>query len=100
MTTYTNSSDPTLSTFLMWKLQNALANRSTKASIGKNRSSVGLYGIVRLLLHIAGFGLLTMAGFQFSMIAGLVVAGFSCFVMSYLFATPDNSGGGNADVRR
>lgn len=100
MTTYTNS-DPSFMSFLVWKLQKAMASRATQASIGRSRSSVGLVTIVRLLLHVAGFSLLTLAAFEWNMIAGLTVAGLSCFVFSTLVTgRPASAEGTNADLRR
>lgn len=39
---------------------------------------------VRLVLHIAGFALLTIGAFQLNIIAGYAMAGVSCFVLSTL----------------
>lgn len=42
--------------------------------------------IVRLMLHVAGFGCLTVAGFSWNMMAGLIIAAVSFFVFSWLIA--------------
>lgn len=39
---------------------------------------------VRLVLHLAGFSCFTIAGFSVSLPAGLIIAGVSCFCLSYL----------------
>jgi hypothetical protein len=54
---------------------------------------------MRIVLHLAGFSLLTIAAWHWNIIAGLAVAGISCFVMSAL-TTTDNGGGGSDEVRR
>src|SRR5688572_33134581 len=40
--------------------------------------------VTRLVMHLAGFSCLTYAGFLWHPVAGFVVAGFSCFVLSWL----------------
>jgi hypothetical protein len=53
-------------------------------------------------MHLAGFALLTLAAFQWNMIAGLAAAGISCFAFSTLMtgSTVDERGGGTAPDMR
>jgi len=46
---------------------------------------------IKLTLEIAGFGWLTFAGFQWDTIAGLVVAGLSCFALSWHIGGDDDT---------
>lgn len=86
MTTYT-SELPTMRDILAAKLHSFLISKRTKAvsnANGTTRVTTVLNAIIRVVLHLAGFSLLTMAGFTFSMLAGLITAGLSCFVLSTL----------------
>lgn len=40
---------------------------------------------VKFMMHVAGLGCLTMAGFSWNMIAGLVVAGLSFLILATWF---------------
>lgn len=64
----------------------AKGRQSRRASIEGNRVPAEAYVFVRIMLHLAGFALLTFAGFQWNIIAGLIVAGISCFVLSTLMS--------------
>jgi hypothetical protein len=77
--------NPSFIQFVAWKIGKAL---DTKANKVKREYSI-LQIIVKLMLHIVGFSCLTFAGFTWSITAGLVVAGISCFVLSVLMA-PDS----------
>lgn len=46
--------------------------------------------LVRLVLHIAGFSCFTIAGFSVSLPAGMIVAGVSCLILSYLSTKNDD----------
>jgi hypothetical protein len=86
MTTYANEL-PTTRDFLAAKLHSLLINRRANRvskPMNTSRVTVVLNATIRVVLHLAGFGLLTMAGFTFSMLAGLITAGLSCFVLSTL----------------
>lgn len=50
-----------------------------------------LQAIVRVVLHLAGFALLTIGAFQFNIIAGYAMAGISCFVMATLMTSDQTS---------
>lgn len=78
----------TLTSVLAMKLARLATKQRTKAASNSNgsRIAVALNLIVRVILHLAGFGLLTIAGFEFNIITGLIVAALSCFVMSTLLA--------------
>lgn len=39
---------------------------------------------IRIVFQLAGFSCLTIAGFMWTMMAGMVVAGISCFFLSWL----------------
>ena len=87
MTTLDN---PSISQFLVYKLGKAITARSdTKA---KQRSEVNrvrawFQATMRLTLQLFGFGCLTYAGFEWSTIAGFVVAGISSFALSWLLTS-------------
>jgi fatty acid desaturase len=62
--------------------------KSKAKGVRENRERIqasAFLAILRVVLHLAGFVLLTVAGFEWNMIAGLVIAGASCFVLSTLF---------------
>jgi Na+-transporting NADH:ubiquinone oxidoreductase subunit NqrC len=81
------------------KIASYTSNRAKRASNTREayRVNAVLSSVIRVVLHLAGFGLLTMAGFQWNIIAGLIVAGVSCFALSTLMAS---GGGDNAAVSR
>lgn len=93
MTTYVNEL-PSTREWLAAKLHSSLTKRrATKQGNGAIRINAVLSGIMRVVLHLAGFGLLTMAGFQFNIIAGLTVAAVSCFALSALMTGGTTDGG-------
>lgn len=57
--------------------------------------SASTNAIVRLMLHLAGFVLLTIMGFEINTIAGYAAAGISCFLLSTLL-----TGGGEEQPKR
>lgn len=71
--------NPTLSNFIALKLAARRAKKSQQAN-----TVTWMQTIVRLLLHVGGFSLLTLAGFSWNITAGLIVAGISCFALSWL----------------
>ncbi len=83
MTTYANEL-PSTRDWLQAKLYKSLTENKAKKARGAIRINTVLNATIRVVLHLAGFGLLTMAGFTLNMLAGLIVAGVSCFVMSTL----------------
>ena len=72
---------PSFSEYAVMKLVSIARKRKQTHTAN---SSANATTIVRLVLHIAGFALLTIAAFQFNMIAGYAVAGLSCFLLSTL----------------
>jgi len=82
MTTYANEL-PTMRDLLAARLHSRLTSRKRVNRVSTPVTAV-LYGIVRVVLHLSGFALLTMAAFQVNMLAGLAVAGLSCFALSTL----------------
>lgn len=81
----TTETAPTLREFAMLRLSMAASKRTRRASKARtvNVNAV-LVNTVRVMLHLAGFASLTLAGFQWNMIAGMIVAGVSCFALSTL----------------
>jgi hypothetical protein len=92
---------PTFSQYLAMKAMSKAKNRAKRTSEVSNRVPELMQAIVRLVLHIAGFGSLTFAGFTWNMTAGMVIAGISCFALSWLTTgTSDHAETGNAPDMR
>ena len=91
------SANPTFLQFLAWKIGKALDRSATKQS---TRVTTIMQAIIKLMLHIVGFSCLTIAGFYWHVIAGLVVAGISCFILSWLLTTPTTAGNSNRPPQR
>ena len=85
----TTDTIPSFSAYLSYRLK-ARANRRVR--VNRTTIQLALANLTRIVLHLAGFGFLTWAGFQFTMIAGTIVAGISCFVLSSLLS------GGNSNA--
>ena len=85
---------PSFTQLLLHKVNKAMDKRARNREAG-NRTGASAHtlyqNIVRLLLHLSGFGCLTVAGFAFSFIVGMVVAGVCCFVMSTLLTADRGS---------
>lgn len=101
MTVYTGYSPnvevPTLRQFILMKVARASARNKTKrASLA--RGQLFMQSAIRWLLQLTGFGCLTIAGFSWTLMAGLITAAVSCFVISWL-ATGDR-GPTDPDSRR
>lgn len=75
----------------MWLVNVARNRKRAKAA---DMQSATMLAFVRVVLHLAGFALLTIAAFSFNIIAGFAVAGISCFVFSTLLS------GGNVETPR
>jgi len=73
--------------FLLWKANKAInvrkANKQALAR-GASRVRVWFIALLRFAYHVMGFGCLTIAGFEFSITAGWVIAGLSFFGLSFL----------------
>lgn len=83
MTVYSAGTAPT---FLDWVRARAATRKAARAQ-GSVRTNWQV--IVRLMMHVAGFALLTIAAWTIIMPAGLVVAALSMFVLAWL-ALPDS----------
>jgi len=81
------STNPTFLQFFAWRLGKAMDRQAKSKAYGTVRVRTILQTTVRLILHLAGFASLTIAGFTWSIAAGLVVAGASFFVLSWLTAS-------------
>ncbi len=90
MTTYEGV--PSMSTYLTMKLTNRVsrAKARDRAQITTNPVRTFVQATVSIVLHLAGFGALTFAGFTWNMTAGLIVAGMSCFVLAWLMNSSTN----------
>ena len=78
-------------TTLLFKLY-ALSKRSEAS----NRKRGNLFGsLIKFITTLAGFGFLTMAGFTLSLMAGLIVAGVSCFLLTWVYGSDESK---TADV--
>lgn len=87
--------------FLAAKIHSKIVARRSSMQVSNHVTAV-LNAIVRVILHVAGFALLTLAAFQWNMIAGLAVAGISCFVFSTLMTggkVDEREGGRAPDMR-
>jgi len=73
---------PTVGQFITLRIAKFFAKREK----GKQASHAPTWfqSVIRLVMHLAGFGCLTYAGFLWHPAAGFVVAGISCFLMSWL----------------
>lgn len=88
MTTWDTT--PTFGQFLLHKINKTMDKRARTRAASEHAHTL-YQAIMRLLLHIAGFGCLTIAGFAFNFIAGMIVMGISCFVMSTLLTNDRGS---------
>lgn len=75
---------PSLLDFISFRLTKAVKARKDKAA---THARTWMQTIVRLTLHVAGFICLTYAAFTFSIAAGMIVAGISCFILSPLLTS-------------
>lgn len=72
---------PSVGQFAALRIAQFVANRR-KAK--EAHASAWFQTVTRLVLHLAGFGCLTYAGFIWHPVAGFVVAGLSCFLLSWV----------------
>lgn len=84
------SDEPTVAQILLTRAGKAITRRREAARVNKATVSTWYVNTVRFVLHVAGLASLTYAGFEWSTIAGYVVAGISCFVLSTLVTSPVN----------
>lgn len=76
---------PSLRRFAAYKIGKALDRKD------KRRTRTRTQAAIRVVLQLAGFACLTIAGFLWDPIAGFVVAGLSCFTLSLLLTTGEQS---------
>ena len=76
--------NPSIPQFLLYKLGKVLAKKEDKAS---THTHTWVQTFSRLVLHLAGFGCLTIAGFSWTITAGWIAACISCFALSWLTTT-------------
>lgn len=82
---------PTIPQLLAYKLLKRTRNARSRVGFAGNRQRpVWIETVIKLTLHIAGFIGLTIAGFHFNFIAGMVVFSLSCFVLSALLFSSDS----------
>lgn len=86
----------TLTGFIIHKLATKKARR---AEIAVSRNHPRFLSFVKLMMHIAGFSCLTIAGFKWSIIAGFVIAGISCFALSWLLSNTSTNENGPTTPR-
>lgn len=86
MVTYQLDGQPTIREYILLRLASKRAKKDRTIP-----NIPWMLHTVRVLLHIGGFTLLTIAGWKFSIILGISIAGLSCFVMSYLFTSKTNN---------
>lgn len=89
---------PTMRQFVLMKIARAGASRRAKgASLARGQQLMQL--AIRWILQLTGFGCLTVAGFSWNLMAGLITAAVSCFAVSWL-ATGDRGTPTDHDPRR
>lgn len=69
--------------FLLMKVTKP-RSKTKNAALGMTRVRAWIAMLVRLTLTLAGFGFLTWGMFTWHIIAGLITAGLSCFVLAWL----------------
>lgn len=68
----------------VWQTLLVALSRKASKRRERDRSRTWVVTAVRLILHMGGFGCLTLAGFLWSMQAGLITGGLSLFALSWL----------------
>jgi uncharacterized protein involved in cysteine biosynthesis len=77
--------------YLAMRIASKEGERTRRASIPRT----WVQSMMKVVMTLAGFACLTIAGFTFNMIAGWIIAGASCMVLAWLIggqsapATPD-----------
>jgi hypothetical protein len=73
-------STPSMGDVLLSKLARRLSSRREKTIAVRS----WFQAMVKVLVQLAGFACLTLAGFSVSFTVGMVVAGLSCFTFAWL----------------
>lgn len=81
--TFVRGEAPSLKAFAAMKLAGWIAKRANKAA---PNARTWVHSLITTALHLVGFSSLTYAAFLWDMIAGFVVLGLCCFVLSRLIA--------------
>lgn len=74
---------------LLFKATQSKTKRRNPA-LGMNRVRVWVVSLARLVLTLSGFGFLTWGMFTWDIVAGLITAGLSCFVLSWLTGSEES----------
>ena len=77
---------PSTRQFLALKLASMIAKRTSTRTRKGSAIAAFFQALVKLLLNLGGFGLLTYAGFTWSIRVGSIVAGISCFIFAWLIS--------------
>lgn len=83
---------PTLGQFITLRVAKFFAKRE-KATQASTYAPTWFQSVIRLVMQLAGFSCLTYAGFLWHPAAGFIVAGISCFLLSWL-----TTGNGRTDA--
>lgn len=87
----TMDATPTIRQFIAMRIAGGTRVRSRpKAAVSSGRLARVLALLTKLVMHIAGFGCLTMAAFTWTITAGWIMAGVSFLLLSWLL-TPTQS---------
>lgn len=91
-------SEPTVMQVILRKFSKRLESRRDRQALGVSRVNTWMQSLVRLMLNVAGFALLTIAAFTVYTAAGFVMAGISCFALAWL-AVPSSPNASTGDGR-
>jgi hypothetical protein len=80
----TFETNPSMTQFLAFKLGKFLSQRSEAKAREATHVRAWFITTIRFVFQVGALGCLTWAGFTITMTAGLVVAGLSLFVLSWL----------------
>jgi len=73
---------PTFGQFVTLQMVKFFANKGKAREA--THAGTWIQTVTRLVMHLAGFACLTYSGFLWHPVAGFVVAGLSCFLLSWL----------------
>lgn len=92
MTTY-NYGEPTITQVILRKLARKLESKRDRQRLTTDATHGRAWfpAIVRLVLTLAGFALLTKAAYMLYPAAGFAAAGISCFLLTWLAAPSTNT---------
>jgi hypothetical protein len=90
VTTFENAANVPITRYLLWRASKALGRRASSQEASTRRRA-WVYSLIRLLCHLGAFSALTIAGFAWSFIAGMVVLAICLLAFSALFTTSTNT---------